>query len=250
MDFPFTKVENVEGLEFATQAEAEAGTDNTKVMTPLRVKDARKIYGSVQDIGLTNSCTWADIETALKQKSTVNAKLILYKSISDSNVPNLILPPIPTGGNGVVRIKAEVLSGILSITLHWSGANAKHIAMSNNGTFSGWKQLATNGALSMPSGKAIWLDISEMTINSSSQLSLDIYTAPCDGWISIACKAANENYHELTTKVNGNFFTIDLWSTNHTKRIIIPVAKNDIVTLRYTNLSDLEATFYYAQSEV
>lgn len=36
------------GVTIATQAQAEAGTDNTTVMTPLRVKEAVNTFGSIK----------------------------------------------------------------------------------------------------------------------------------------------------------------------------------------------------------
>lgn len=59
------------GIEFAAQAQAEAGLDNTTVMTPkgvdYRLKKDRQIqtYTTLESIGLTNNCTLRDISNAL-----------------------------------------------------------------------------------------------------------------------------------------------------------------------------------------
>ncbi len=43
--YPKTQVLQVVGLDFATKAEAQAGTSNTKYMTPLRVKEGIEFIG-------------------------------------------------------------------------------------------------------------------------------------------------------------------------------------------------------------
>lgn len=59
---------SVAGLTLASQAEAEAGTNNTKLMTPLRVKQAIEDL-TPQDTGFSSSQSWTDV-TSSRNKGT------------------------------------------------------------------------------------------------------------------------------------------------------------------------------------
>ena len=83
----------------ASKEDAQTGTDNTKMMTPLRTVEAIKkqrpliTFTSFSQIGLPNTLTWLDFINKMKELAYTNWELITWVSNGeDGGYPNLELP--------------------------------------------------------------------------------------------------------------------------------------------------------------
>ena len=104
-----------------------------------------------------------------------------------------------------------------------------------------WKEVAANGALSMPSNNAI----------SCSLESVDAtYTAPCDGWFRFQSYLSGGVEYSVTLAINDTRIFSETSKYYHIA--YLPMAKGDVVKL--SQIGDTNAqivcNFYYAQSEV
>ena len=112
-----------------------------------------------------------------------------------------------------------------------------------NPGFTGWKKLATNGALSMPSGNVIYISL---TTSDAT------YTAPADGWVytTFICKA-NGWFH-------GGLYNAEIGLWNFLKGpgiqefdVYVPVKKGDTIKISLAGDTSVNTQrFIYAQSEV
>ena len=135
--------------EIATQAQAEEGVDNTKMMTPLRVKNAidkqrrLKTFYSLSQLGLNNTSTLEEIINALPQHSILQ----MYVSHVETSVSYVGALQVPS--SGVLTIKrTDTINH--SIEFNLSGIvysdevlcyKARYSELYTP-SFSGWKKLA------------------------------------------------------------------------------------------------------------
>ena len=117
----------------ASQEEALAGTDNTKVMTPLRVKEAiddkardlpklagnNQFIGKNQFIGEINQGVVKKVEGDIPNLSNIGAD-VLSLTLTSGNAITLDIAKIFGGvSGGVARVCIITLSGSLSATITW-----------------------------------------------------------------------------------------------------------------------------------
>lgn len=96
-------IQNIGSLPIATLAEAQAGTDNTKVMTPLRVKDAVTYYGILKAGG-----TMAGV--LVLAADPVNPMEAATKQYADTKVPQSrsIVTSYPLSGGGDLSVNRAI----------------------------------------------------------------------------------------------------------------------------------------------
>lgn len=200
----------------STQAEAEAGTDNTKVMTPLRVEQR-----------LTQDVDGVDMNT-IKQSGW-------YRGYSMENSANKAISAFETiaySPDWVVQ-KQYCMTDGFEYTRYWILGK----------TWGEWKKTAFYGALSMPSENRIVINIA----GSGHR-----YTAPCDGWLS-AKLTPNSNNASSYLRLNslGNSFGVGGVGNNvQPLMATIPLAKGQSGYITFSaNTSAVVAEFHYAQSE-
>ena len=117
----------------ASQAEAEAGTDDIKMMTPLRVKEAivnqtrdlpklagnNQFIGKNQFIGEINQGVVKKVEGDIPNLSNIGAD-VLALTLTSGNAITLDIAKIFGGvSGGVARVCIITLSGSLSATITW-----------------------------------------------------------------------------------------------------------------------------------
>lgn len=118
----------------ATQTEATDGTDNTKIMTPLRVKEAivnqtrdlpklvgnNQFIGKNQFIGEINQGVVKKVEGDIPNLSNIGAD-VLALTLTSGNAITLDIAKIFGGvSGGVARVCIITLSGSLSATITWT----------------------------------------------------------------------------------------------------------------------------------
>lgn len=130
------------GVSIASQAEAEAGTNNVKVMTPLRVKNAidkqrpGKRYGYLTDLGLDDTATEKDILNAMSAGSE------FAMAASMNTMPNFTLFE---KGNYTTRFVFSKMNWY-EWCIYATRYNGTFVASGADGTeitVDSWKQLAT-----------------------------------------------------------------------------------------------------------
>ena len=112
-----TYVEISNSLDYATQAEAEAGTENTKVMTALRVKEAIaaqagtvKKYaatfgdGSATSFTITHNLATRDVQVTVYEASSPYAEVIADIEHTSENTITIRTASAPTSGQYKVVI--------------------------------------------------------------------------------------------------------------------------------------------------
>lgn len=237
--------------DIATQVEAEAGTDNTKVMTPKGVnyrlnKDRRyKSFASVNDIGCTQNDTLETIIKAMPYSSV----LVFYVSASSTSgdyFPNLS-PTLPFGGKLTIS-KGCTLNVPATMELQPIDTKFKYFATYSTlqtPNFSGWIKIAINSALSMPSSKFINTSFVPKSAEES-------YIAPCDGYIFIMIESSSNS--PCYARINDAQIMCTHMSNAAagTKRsIFLPVSKEmTLYVYLSADVTILRQKFYYAQSEV
>lgn len=227
MDFPITKIENVEGSNLKT-------------------------FTSTTQIGLPDyNCTLTDIVNALP----LDSQLIIRAS--KWSHPNLDLPAYNcqliitrTTGDFVEFLCSSPYTNE-NAGRFWRGIWFKD----TNPQWSGWKQLATNGASSMPSTTAINVSVS-FTANSSTFNSFGtLYTAPADGWFKIAIQFTVGKYGQAAIWVVDSDIAVTAFAETNSvdteRNIYLPVAKGQVLGGNYKQISTIvNCKFIYAQSEV
>lgn len=117
----------------ATEEEALAGTDNTKMMTPLRVKEAivnqtrdlpklvgnNQFIGKNQFIGEINQGVVKKVEGDIPSLSNIGADVLALTLTSGSAVTLDITKIFGGVSGGVARVCIITLSGSLSATITW-----------------------------------------------------------------------------------------------------------------------------------
>lgn len=239
----------------ATQSQAEAGTDNTTVMTPLRVenrlwkgKQFNTYVGlaGLQSLGIdVSTAKLSDLYNALPS----NAELTFWTG----NTPQMEIP-----GDDVIVWVIKYSTALYFWTLQ-GGLRRFGSYSSSTDTFNGWHKVATQGALSMPSGNAIGIstptfsDLSDWTINY-------LYTAPTDGWLNI-CVASTANDFTNEVSIRGlNTDDPQLFYERMVFRNIsdmfacyVPCRKGQVFYMqanKWDRIKILNFSFVYAQSEV
>ena len=246
--------------EIATQAQAEAGIDNTTGMTPLRTKNAIdkqrpiKTFTSLAQLGLPNTCTPEDIAVAMPVGSQLLTMVYGYSADGNPQNPNL-------GVDENAPLIVEKTSDNMAIftwgnyhSPQWAGVYAGWASTK----FSGWRRLAERDRLSMPATQYIWVTL-PLEANSATQTTSLVYTAPCDGWLRIEAfkGSALNNFRIIAipeTYWNGVAMALNspYSSADNKDNMIfsIPMAKGNSLKIEYINLRKLEGVFLYAQSEV
>ena len=231
------------GLSYATQEQAEAGTDNTTVMTPLRTaqeidsKRPLKTFKSLSQVGLDNNFTVADLYNALPTYSVLNIYLGTVTSC-----PNFQFPDGVTGGSRYNLIAYKFYSGGFMELVRESSGNVhdRYYGSVHENSIVSWEKLATNGALSMPSGTAI--SVSKGTTS---------YTAPCDGWLIVTANATSGSNPYMSVTVRGNsIFSVLPASNANWNSIVYPMKRGDVASMNFNGATSQTNVFIYAQSEV
>ena len=161
----------------ASEAEAKAGTNNTKFMTPLRVKQVidtlaenRKSYNSLASLGLSyQTVTFADIINTLH----VNSTLIFYVDVVTSQpeyAPNLQIPA--SGLVIVVRGSTNTVPTLFylnPIVKGYTSYTGQYTTYNDYG-FSGWQPvvLSVNGAKPNINGNVTIVGDSSWTISKGA----------------------------------------------------------------------------------
>lgn len=221
--------------EIATQAQAEEGVDNTKVMTPLRVKNAIdkqrpfKTYGTIGAFGLTSNATASELAIAMPPLTEYMASIIQL------SLPNMALP-----ADGLLQVVKMHNNGAeFKLTAHDGLKTSVYVArwtslIAENNGFTGWKKLATNGALGMPSDKYIIITAP--------------YTAPTDGWIHLYWYE-NSNATYLSANIGALRARIPSIGVGIKNGFFAPISKGATFSL-LNDITIEELCFIYAQSEV
>lgn len=243
------------GLSYASQTEAEAGTDNTKVMTPLRVKEAITTIPNMQmnstNIGAFGNKTVADLQNALKQWVVNNANKnaigvfqadVRWVGLWENNDTTSI---ISTGNGNLWTIKpisvySDPTHCALEISSYLGISQSRVVVTLQDDLWVSIQRVAYNGALSMPSNNNV-------TISTSATS----YTAPADGWVSILCEVPQNLSYAYIYLRNGNIRNYQSASPTYGFSVacLVPCAKGNNITWD-TNLTIKQAHFIYAQSEV
>lgn len=106
------------------------------------------------------------------------------------------------------------------------------LKQSDKSEISGW---------SMPSNKYI-----NLTIGASGST----YTAPADGWYSQQCTVSVTAYNYFYMSCNGVSIQVVGSGDNQNIHSFIPVKKNNVMMISYTNVRDINLKFIYAEGEV
>ena len=239
--------------DVATQAQAEAGTDNSTVMTPLRTaqeidsKRPIKTFTSLKQLGLDNNATIEQICMTMPNFS------VLQIEYNNTTNPNIVAPA--TGG--ILKIESNGKGRVaLRLETFYSGTYKGAFADWANPQFIGWEKLATNGALSMPATNNNFIQITANITESTTEQTAFTYIAPCDGWLRVEMFRsynAGSDLFRLTLRpsnyYNGAFFSVTQDVGDYIVGTI-PVAKGTQVEARYINARSMDCRFIYAQSEV
>jgi hypothetical protein len=253
------------GLTYATNYEAIVGTDNAKVMTPLRVQSAIKTNSFGTDnvatlfpkniIGLRNAL----LESANQTRQfafRVSADPI-WVNLWDTNNEQAFTD----GREWTFRITTLTSPNYFTFETKSyyrtpsDATSSTYVGSYYNGQWSSLQKLATKGALSMPSAQAINVSVS-FTANSDDIVHVgNIYTAPADGWFKIAIRFSGNKHGEMTLWVEDSDIAVttcdEASGGERDKNVYLPVAKGQVVGGSYIQLSTiLNCKFIYAQSEV
>lgn len=219
MDFPITKVENVEGAV-------------------KQVDSNIKTFTSLAQLGLDNNATIEQICEALPANST------LLLDVSINNFPNFVTPTFDNDGQLIVTSNG---TNRVNLTFKYTaGEGNNRVYTANyanwvNPKFSGWQQFALKGALSMPN------DTQFISINVTPNVET-YYTSPADGWLTAYAGAKN-----ATGRI---YFSVGViqatWNASGVYTSgFFPVAKGFTVYIKAVDMAnDLNVKFVYAQSEV
>jgi hypothetical protein len=150
----------VSGWEVASEAEAQAGTDNTKVMTPLRVANAI----DEQAIDETTEADYAATST-ITGFSSYTLKQIYYKKIGNTCIISFALEGVSNAAtlsftapytNSAKRRDMPLSIGIDNGVSQHGGVQSVYMAASSNvitidrnGSATGWTNSGTKGAYGM-----------------------------------------------------------------------------------------------------
>ena len=238
------------GLAYATQAQAEAGTENATVMTPKGVdyrlnKDRKyKTFTFPTQFGATNTDDLKTMVTKMPSNSTVLFYATALNNGTTDDFPNLNLP---YSYMGIVYIIKGANDAVGAIAYFYPvGISNTYIAGYSTGLgLIGWKKLATNGALSMPS-------LNNKVAIACQPNSSSNYTAPCDGWL-LAYGTANTTSGNISLVPAGSASLGAIVKASYdgeSIRNFVPLAKGAEYVISSQNLRSLVCQFYYAQSEV
>ena len=215
-----------------------------------------KTFISLKQLGLDNNASEADIANTLP----VDSVLQMVLPAANGSYPNL---SVPKQDGVLVVFKSRHPNNVDFRFKYFVGDRRaeEYVAFYTSWaspTFSGWKRVATNGALSMPSYSKGYIEISlSITANSASPVNIsNAYTAPCDGWLKFMAVGGTESgIKEAKAWTNSDIsMTYFLPSGSTTNGVgmefFVPIAKGDVVNLSYRNIKSFTCRFIYAQSEV
>ena len=227
--------------DIATQAEAEAGINNTKVMTPLSTKQ----LGDKNYLKLSGGTITGNLNFSKVLKQTNDEEIYIVGATDASNGAGLWL-----AGND---FSGTVPAGAFRLQVHNKETGAWYnLTGKPDGTLT-WnnKKLATQGALSMPSDNRITITAPSITANHGSVLSVsDFYTAPADGYFYIDTNM--ENINASLIRLESNVISTSSGSSgmNCRKTLCLPLSKGQSVTISYGNILSIKCYFCYSGSEV
>lgn len=219
MDFPITKVENVEGA--VKQADSQL-----------------KTYTSLEQLGLDKgTVTWGSLKDAMPNNSIL---LLLTNNVQS---PKLDLPK-----SNNVRLHIVNYDKVLIINACPVDAFELFWAKVTSGGHQGWVEMAQNGKLSMPYTGASGISVSVNSLTGNG------YTAPNDGWVVVACTSKANNNASWVRLYNSARQALSVSQSAYngeTARLLMPVAKGGVIKLsKGDNITVDQAYFYPAQSEV
>lgn len=221
------------GLSYATQSQAEVGTDNATVMTPLRTKQN---YLPLKG----GSMTGFQIN-----RNTDASTLQLLGGTSISKSPYLTLFGSEEASTGAGKWQLVAVSP--------TDGTKKYLIGDHNGELT-WvgKKVATNGALSMPSSS--YITIQPSVEHGSANISEWYYTAPADGWLSWNFTPKISTRTGIINSASQLGLTI-YTTANKGNRLMIPIKKGQRGWFYFesgdeTNFIVDSKYFIYAQSEV
>lgn len=226
------KWEVIKGVwEAATQAEAKAGLDNNKGMTPLRTKETidaqRPIKSYTADelwsMGFQTNGTWLDLFSVMEAPSEAMFMVSLAAR------PNLNLPV-----GGTVRMRIEKHDTDVAVVRIYPSGSAiqQYIAKINSTGLGGWAKVVTGTNVNQ------FLTKNFPNYNATVDLgTATTFTAPSDGWLFLTGETGNKAI-SIAPKVNGVAVSrIVGWSgewAGTTYQITIPLSKDDVVTDLYS----------------
>ena len=240
----------------ATQAQAEAGTDNITVMTPLRVNEklTQWIRGSYIELSPKTIEQLRNKILEYATSSTKNTFLVSMDAvwISEWNAER-ITQAFGNGQTWTITITERVNGNYFSFEIGTYFTNESGYAARTkwrgsyfNGSWSKLSRFALNGWLSMPSSNFIEVDTSQILINNSDWQGF-WYLAPADGWFIYNGGTAENSYAQI--KVEENPYS--MFGSGSFIRLSTPVGKGQYAKVNYRNLTTRgQAWFVYAQSEV
>lgn len=219
------------------------------------VEDNHKIktFTSLAQLGLANTCTPEDIAEAMPPNSKL---LTMIYGFSDDGNP--INPNIGVNFNSPM-IVAKTTDNMADFKLCrdggviYSGVYAGWASTK----FSGWKRLAHNDALSMPSDNILYISIPTFS-NTSDWAINHLYIAPADGWLnvsimSISSEWSNEASVRAAAGTEVFYLRTVLRNTGDFLSGTIPCRKGQsfyFQTNKYNMVQIRDLAFIYAQSEV
>lgn len=228
--------------KFSTQAQAEAGIDNSTAMTPLSTKQVVRKFYDVESLGLNRSTvTFTALRNAMTQIGSNGVELFIY---ADANIfPNLSFPKNLTGSFYAKNVENTVLCEFVASAT--GGHKVYRCKIISSGA-TPWEKLAYNGALSMPSDVAV--NISYTNFGQEMQ-----YVAPVDGYVCLRISNTKNSAYIFNITNQHLIAPCSPWSSDFeiTRACFCPVAKNDVVAICVAKGANIDyCNFIYAQSEV
>ena len=212
MDFPITKIENVEGLKY--------GDYNTRP-TDINFSSSKQFGGALN----IYQCTAVGSNCVGRPSHDAH---ILHLNWDAAN-----------GHDGQIALATN--SDIMCFRRQTSKTE-----------WSDWKKLAINGALSMPSETNKISISCSVTANSASWSTVFEYVAPADGYVVVYVNSGTQTGRCAVRLSGGGLGNIAISDNSTSDpRSFIPVAKGETIKCECVNIAKVSyAAFLYAQSEV
>lgn len=235
MDFPITKVENVEGFEESVDQQV-----NSKV----------KQWGHGEPTELS-SMTIEGLRNKILEYAKSESRNTFLVSMDDTwmNKWNLEIPTSAFGYGHTWRVTITerasdsyfsyeistyfMTESIDNVRVQWRGSYW-------DGIWSKVLRYALHDKLSMPSSNSIDVSVA---------VGANQYTAPADGWLCISFEGKVNGICQIWNVISG-VITMDMPTNVGYWGSSLPCAKGDFLQIMVPNATSKRAFFVYAQSEV